>query len=322
MTANAAVTENRPLAVVVYIGTTEMSAPNCVDVACTSTTSWFNYVNATVEAFRRAGGAHLTFFTLTGGYHDATAWATTFETGVTQMYSVNFTAKYQMQYSAASAINIVLQTDDSADANSCPGEVRDSSVAGLAAQFDNQNTVSNARFNTLAKANKVMADKIDALTAMLGSIPPMIAECTAARRARAAGTGSDGDEGGGGGGDSPAITATDNNGSSSSSNTSVTPTADGSGSQGGRVAGTVIGVLIAIAAIVGIAVLYKRGSFDTLCDKFGLGGGNGAYKRAAAPTGISSPAGAGARGARLNTAAVANASYQANHQAETLHSTA
>ena len=283
-----------------------------------------------------------------GGQHTPSTWMLEFHDSLINLYRPDRRDKNrkprldQNKYFSAKLAN-------PPSPNLVTVEALDSNVAS---QFDYQNTVSNARFDAMEEANKVMADKIDALTAMLGSIPPMIAECTAARRARAAaaaGTGGegDGDDEGGGGGDNnddgdngnrlssttdaavpattttattAATTTTSNN--SNNSSMPVIPAADGSGNKGGRVAGTVIGVLIAIAMVVGIVVLYTRGSFDTLCDKFGRGGGNDAYKRAAAHTGISSPAGAGARGVRLNTAAVANASYQANYQAEALHSTA
>ena len=107
VTANAATTQQRPLAVVVYIGTTEMSVPLCSTVSCASTSSWFTYVNDMVEAFRAAGGASLHFFTLAGGQHDATAWTTTFAAGVTQMFAANFTAPFQMQYAPKSAVNVL-----------------------------------------------------------------------------------------------------------------------------------------------------------------------------------------------------------------------
>ncbi len=38
-----------------------------------------------------------------GGQHDATAWATSFAAGMIQMYAANFTAPFQMQYSAVSS---------------------------------------------------------------------------------------------------------------------------------------------------------------------------------------------------------------------------
>ena len=107
VTANAATTRNRPLAVVVYIGTVEMASPLCSDVSCSSTTSWFTFVNGMVEAFRMAGGADLHFFTVAGAQHDATAWTTTFAAGVTEMFAANFSTPFQMQYSETSAINVV-----------------------------------------------------------------------------------------------------------------------------------------------------------------------------------------------------------------------
>ena len=100
-------------------GTTEGTNPMCADDACTATRTWVSYVNDTVKAFYNAGGTHVQFFTLAGGQHDATAWTTTFEAGVTQMYSVNFTAKYQMQYAATSAVKVVFSSNGGSAGN-CP----------------------------------------------------------------------------------------------------------------------------------------------------------------------------------------------------------
>ena len=133
--ASSASTGHRPLSVVAYIGTNEMEAPLCVDLACSATTPWFTYVNDTVEAFRSAGVDNLYFFTLSGGQHEATAWATSFAAGVIQMYAANFTAPFQLQYSAVSssttgssngAVNVVYP----AQANTtCPSTLQSATAA-------------------------------------------------------------------------------------------------------------------------------------------------------------------------------------------------
>ena len=100
-------------AVVAYIGTTEMSVPLCVDAACTRDISWFTHVNRTVAAFR-AAGVNTHFFTLAGGQHAASAWATTFGQGVTMMFTSNFPAQFQMQHSTTSAIRVLTSGSTSA----------------------------------------------------------------------------------------------------------------------------------------------------------------------------------------------------------------
>ena len=125
---NAAASVAGPIAVVVYIGTTEMGAPLCSSLKCDTVQTWFTFVNETVEAFRMAryaGGkdvVDLHFFTLSGGQHDVTAWATTFARGVVQMFAANFTSKYQMQYVEGSAINVVYPLVQPAN---CSGGVSD-----------------------------------------------------------------------------------------------------------------------------------------------------------------------------------------------------
>ena len=114
---SSAATNVSPLAVVVSIGSIEMGAPLCSSISCTSTTSWFTYVNNTVEAFRMAYGTNLSlhFFTLAGGKHDATAWATTFAAGITEMFAATKTNTFQMQYNEA--VNVVFPPNKNAD---CP----------------------------------------------------------------------------------------------------------------------------------------------------------------------------------------------------------
>lgn len=119
-----------PLAVVMSIGSTEMGAPLCSDSACTSTTSWFTYVNDTVEAFRTSYSTHhppmgLHFFTLAGGQHDQTNWATTFARGITQMFAYNSTTTttFQMQYKEA--VNVVYPPASNAE---CPTQHSSSST--------------------------------------------------------------------------------------------------------------------------------------------------------------------------------------------------
>ena len=80
-----------PTAIVMYIGTTEMELPLPTSPKHTDTNSWYSYVDATAKAWLAAGlGEGLHVFTLSGGYHDATAWATVFGTGVIQMYVKSF----------------------------------------------------------------------------------------------------------------------------------------------------------------------------------------------------------------------------------------
>ena len=83
-------------------------------------------MNTTVAAFRTAGVGNLHFFTLDGGQHDATAWATTFAAGVTRMFAANFTAPYQMQYTTASAVNVLYPVVD----NDCPAIPAEATTAG------------------------------------------------------------------------------------------------------------------------------------------------------------------------------------------------
>ena len=88
---------------------------------------------------------------------------------------------------------------------------------------------------------------------------------------------------------------------------------DAGSSSGGRVAGTVIGILIAVGLIAGAAVLYDR-------DQLTLDGIKAVFTRRGqslgGPSQISGPAGAGMRPNRLNTAAVTNASYLGNASAQ------
>lgn len=109
-----AATNGLPFSVAIYIGTTEMSVPQCVNINCTSTTPWITFVNETAYAWLNAGlpSDRLFFFTVNGGQHDSTAWATSFTTGIVQLYAPNFTSPYQDQYLASSAssgnINILV----------------------------------------------------------------------------------------------------------------------------------------------------------------------------------------------------------------------
>ena len=185
----------------------------------------------------------------------------------------------------------------------------------------------------MEETNKEMAQKIDALTALLKTIPPMVQECTAARRARAAAAarGGDSDGDGGGDGDQPGTgtgtgtggggNAPNNSTNRSDSNNTVVPTGS-SGSKGGRIAG----VLFAIFAVICIGVMCLLNLKEICGDMRGCCGGDDAARRAGnSPSSISSPVDAGVRGARLNTAAVSNASYESNLKAQDfadMHSTA
>lgn len=100
-----------PLSVVIYIGTIEMESPNCVNnISCTNTTTWFASVNDTANAFLDVGvpADRLLLYTVDGAGHDKTAWASSFYTGITQMYSPNFTTVgHQMQYAPGAGVNLI-----------------------------------------------------------------------------------------------------------------------------------------------------------------------------------------------------------------------
>ena len=44
---------------------------------------------------------------MNGGFHDVTAWATTFSEGIIQMYTPQFTARFQEQYAPGLNLNVV-----------------------------------------------------------------------------------------------------------------------------------------------------------------------------------------------------------------------
>ena len=92
-----------------YLGTTEMEIPLPTSPAHTKTASWYSYVNKTAEAWRAVGlnASNLRLFTMNGGFHDATAWATTFSEGIIQMYTPQFTARFQEQYAPGLNLNVV-----------------------------------------------------------------------------------------------------------------------------------------------------------------------------------------------------------------------
>ena len=98
-----------PKSVVMYLGTTEMEIPLPTSPAHTKTASWYSYVNKTAEAWRAVGlnASNLRLFTMNGGFHDATAWATTFSEGIIQMYTPQFTARFQEQYAPGLNLNVV-----------------------------------------------------------------------------------------------------------------------------------------------------------------------------------------------------------------------
>ena len=113
-----------PIAVAMYIGTTEMVVPECTSSTCNSTATWFSYVNETANAFLQAGLSmdRLFLFTVDGGQHDVTAWATSFRTGIAQMYqSANWTSIYKMKYSLDSSVNVVYSPLNTTTASTSDG---------------------------------------------------------------------------------------------------------------------------------------------------------------------------------------------------------
>ena len=96
-----------PKSVVMYLGTIEMGIP--IPTSPAKTASWFSYVTKTADAWRAVGlnSSNLRLFTMNGGFHDVTAWATTFSEGIIQMYTPQFTARFQEQYAPGLNLNVV-----------------------------------------------------------------------------------------------------------------------------------------------------------------------------------------------------------------------
>ena len=86
-----------PKSVVMYIGTTEMEVPQFSNSEHTKTMRWDERVNETAEAWRAAGlnSSNLFVFTVNGGQHDTTAWATAFSDGIIKMFTYDFTAPFE-----------------------------------------------------------------------------------------------------------------------------------------------------------------------------------------------------------------------------------
>lgn len=135
-------TNGPPLSVAIYIGTNEMADPEAISANSSATTEWFTFVNETAFAFLAIGvpKKNVYFFTVNGGNHDLTAWATSFQTGVVQMYSPNFTSPYQRQYAPGANINVIVPqesseviviTDDDDDGG-CSSGPRDREIAFIA----------------------------------------------------------------------------------------------------------------------------------------------------------------------------------------------
>jgi len=98
-----------PKSVVMYIGTTEMEAPQFANPERTKTVTWYYWIEKIAAAWRAAGldSSNFSLFTVSGGQHDSTAWATAFSEGIIQMYTPGFTAPFQEQYAAGRNLNVI-----------------------------------------------------------------------------------------------------------------------------------------------------------------------------------------------------------------------